>query len=329
MTHWNNGNRPTFRMAVCRWAHGLGCRVFMDHGFSAAGRFARTAVLMAVWNLIAGGGWLGGFAAHGQASVSPAEPAQVSEGTPAESATLDDPSETELSKPEATEERAKPPASINANFTDPTMDVEEWVERFEGESREIYAARNSICELLKLRKGMKIADVGAGTGFFSRMFAKRVGDRGTVYAVEISPVFLKYIRDTNARLEITNIIPHGGREASVNLPKNSVDVVFVCDTYHHFEYPEETMKSIFESLVPSGQLLLIDFEREVGRSREWILGHVRAGKGTFRKEIESVGFRFVEECPVDQFRENYLLRFTKPSSASADPSREHAGRKVR
>src|SRR5947209_3814252 len=65
---------------------------------------------------------------------------------------------------------------------------------------------------------------------------------------------------------------------SVKLPPGSVDLVFICDTYHHFEYPRRTMASIHQALKPAGQLVLVDFKRIPGVSREWVLGHVRAGQ---------------------------------------------------
>ena len=63
---------------------------------------------------------------------------------------------------------------------------------------------------------------------------------------------------------------------------------------------------------PSGTLIVIDFDRIPGKSREFILGHVRAGKGVFRSEIEAAGFEFVEEVELDGLKENYFLRFRCP-----------------
>ena len=207
-----------------------------------------------------------------------------------------------------------PAPGINDRFVDPDLEVQEWIDRFEGESREIFAEREVICQATRIKAGMRIADIGAGTGFFSRLFAEKTGPTGRVYAVDISPGFIRHINELNEQLEITNVSALRCAEDSVNLPAASVDLAFICDTYHHFEYPQQTMKSIHTALRPGGQLVLIDFEREVGKSREWILGHVRAGKATFREEIESAGFEFEDEVSVDGFRENYLLRFRKHAS---------------
>jgi predicted methyltransferase len=74
------------------------------------------------------------------------------------------------------------------------------------------------------------------------------------------------------------------------------------------------LASIHAALQPGGELVVVDFDRIPGVSREWLLTHVRADKKTVRKEIEAAGFRFVEDVPVAAFQENYLLRFRKPRS---------------
>jgi predicted methyltransferase len=92
-----------------------------------------------------------------------------------------------------------------------------------------------------------------------------------------------------------------------------VDLVFLCDTYHHFEFPFKTMASIHKALRPGGRLVLVDFHRIPGKSREWVLGHVRAGQEVFVKEIVTSGFKVVGEETF--LKENYLVRFEKVKAA--------------
>ena len=92
----------------------------------------------------------------------------------------------------------------------------------------------------------------------------------------------------------------------------SIDVAFVCDTYHHFEYPTASVASLRDALKPGGRLVIIDFERIPGKTREWVLNHVRAGKEVFTKEIESVGFVKEKEVKVSGLKENYTLIFRSP-----------------
>ena len=86
----------------------------------------------------------------------------------------------------------------------------------------------------------------------------------------------------------------------------------MCDTYHHFEYPHSTLASLHQAIRPGGSLVVIDFERIPGESRDWVLEHVRAGKDVFTREIEAAGFELVEQVAIEGLKENYVLRFRRP-----------------
>lgn len=198
---------------------------------------------------------------------------------------------------------------INKPFEKP--DIEEFLKKFEGESREIAAHRKEIVAACKIKPGMTVADVGAGTGLFTRMFATEVGDKGKVFAVDISSSFLRHIEKTCEADKIKNVETVLCDQFSTKLPKNSVDLVFICDTYHHFEFPQRTLQSIHDALRPGGQIILIDFERIEGKSTEFIMGHVRAGKEVFVREVKAGGFKVVGEEKL--LKENYFVRFEKVS----------------
>lgn len=196
---------------------------------------------------------------------------------------------------------------INKPFQNP--DVKDFVGKFEGESREVSTKRKEIVAACKLKRGMAVADVGAGTGLFTRLFAAEVGDKGKVYAVDISEKFIEHIDKTCDKAGLKNVKGIVCTQTSTELPENSVDRVFICDTYHHFEFPTRTMNSIHRALREGGQVIVVDFQRIPGKSREWILNHVRAGRETVEKEIVSCGFKKVGE---EKFlEENYLIRFEK------------------
>ena len=203
----------------------------------------------------------------------------------------------------------KKKSGINAAFQNPN--VKEFRDRFERDGREVYDHRDRIIAECGLKPGNAIADVGAGTGFMSLMFAKAVGPSGKVLAVDVADNFLKHIDATAKGRGIQNIQTIKATQETSNLPSDSVDIVFICDTYHHFEFPQKTLKTIYQAMHSGGSLLLIDFERIPGVTREWTLQHVRAGKEVFREEIEQAGFVFVEE-KQGIMKENYFLRFEKP-----------------
>ncbi|HLU40369.1 MAG TPA: class I SAM-dependent methyltransferase [Planctomycetota bacterium] len=211
--------------------------------------------------------------------------------------------------PSAGEASVKP--GINADFLDPDLDVARYRQRFEGESREIFVHRARIAALAGVREGMHVADVGAGTGLFTFLFAPKVGAHGRVYAVEIAPRFVDHVRAVAAERGADNVVPVLCSERSVDLPEASVDLVFVCDTYHHFEYPQSTLASIRRALRPGGELFVVDFIRIPGRSRPWILDHVRAGQEEVTREIEAAGFVKVRDEDTPFLAENYAMRFVK------------------
>ncbi|RJP31453.1 MAG: class I SAM-dependent methyltransferase [Phycisphaerales bacterium] len=209
---------------------------------------------------------------------------------------------------EAREPSVRP--GINESYEHP--DVETFIQRFETESREIYRERERIADAVDLRPGMAVADVGAGTGLFTEPFARRVGPMGTVYAVDIAQEFLDLIERRAAEGGLGNVRTVLCPQDSVNLPENSVDRVFICDTYHHFEYPRSTMSSIYAALRPGGKCIIVDFKREPGVSRQWVLDHVRTGRSEVIEEVTAIGFRLADEQPDAEFlEENYVLALVK------------------
>jgi SAM-dependent methyltransferase len=201
---------------------------------------------------------------------------------------------------------------LNQRFLDPELDISSWVKRFEGESREVYAHRKDIVAALALKPGMRVADIGAGTGLFEGLFDSAVGAQGKVYAVDISPRFLDHLRrrkkgDGWKRVEVVE-----GSADSPNLPEASVDLVFICDTYHHFTDVQTILANIKRSLRPGGRLVVVDFHRIPGKSSKWLLEHVRADMETFKSEIVSAGFDYQRQLPVPGLQENYALEFAVP-----------------
>ena len=171
--------------------------------------------------------------------------------------------------------------------------------------------RYEIVEALDLRPGDAVADIGAGTGFFSFLMADAVGRNGRVAAVEISPRFLDHLREQKAERGLDHLTVVEGTERSVELATASTDLAFICDVYHHFEHPEASLASLRDAIKPGGSLILIEFHRIPGETNEFIMKHVRAGRDVFQAEVEAAGFRFVEEITIDGLDDNYILRFER------------------
>ena len=196
--------------------------------------------------------------------------------------------------------------TINQNFKSDALDVEGWATRFTGESREAFHARNDVVKAMALKPGETIADVGAGTGIYTRLFAQAVGPTGTVTATDLAPKFLSYIAANAAKDGLKNVRTLQAGDRTSNLPPSSVDVIFHSDVYHHFEYPMIMNADLRRALKPGGRLYVLEMEKEGGNTT-----HVRAPKDAVIAEIEKSGFTLVEQVKVPGLKENYLLHFRK------------------
>jgi ubiquinone/menaquinone biosynthesis C-methylase UbiE len=210
--------------------------------------------------------------------------------------------------------QTKADPKINEPFKKP--DVKGYIKKFEADDREIYNKRDEIVAALGLRPGMAAADVGAGTGLFTRLFAEKVGATGKVYAVDIAPRFLSHIAAESRKRGQSQVVTVLSSQESTNLLAESVDLVFLCDVYHHLENPAKVLASIRRALKRDGRLVVIDFDRVEGRSTAFVLKHVRASQDVFRKEIEANGFQLVPSKNAPPLKETFFLRFQKSMPSS-------------
>ena len=134
-----------------------------------------------------------------------------------------------------------------------------WLDRSEREREE---QPDKALDLIGIRPGLVVADVGAGTGYMTLRIAKRVGETGRVYANDIQPEMLEKLAE-NARLQnLNNIEPVLGAEGDAKLPAGKVDLAILVDVYHEFSRPQEMLQSIRRSLKPSGRLVLLEYKKE-------------------------------------------------------------------
>jgi predicted methyltransferase len=161
---------------------------------------------------------------------------------------------------------------------------------------------------------MDVADIGAGTGLFTRLFSRQLGADGRVYAVDISRPFVENILRDSREQGLKNVVGVVNSPDDAMLDANSIDLAFTVDTYHHFEYPQSMLASIHEALRPGGRLIVIDFVKDPSRSSAWVMGHVRAHKQKVIDEITSAGFELIDDKPL--LRVNYFLEFRKAAYQS-------------
>ncbi len=201
---------------------------------------------------------------------------------------------------------------INDPYLAPDLKVAEWVKRFEGESREVFAHRHRIAASLDLKPGQSVADVGAGTGLYVPFLAERVGKTGKVYAVDIAPPFIEHITQKAKETGLSQVTPVLSTEHSVELPANSVDMIFTSDAYHHFVHYQDMLASMRKALKPGGQLIVVDYDIEGEGVSDSMVAHVGKKKGEFRRQIEAGGFTFAQDMTLKEMKTNFIYRFVRP-----------------
>ncbi len=187
----------------------------------------------------------------------------------------------------------------NADPTDdatahhPFDETSKWVGIFDDPSRDEWQMPAEVVKALKLASGMNVADIGAGTGYFNRRLAGAVGPEGKVYAVDTEPKMIEYMTDRAAKEKTPNVLPVLAAPDDPKLPEAGVDVVLICDTYHHINDRLDYFQRIKKTLRSGGRIAIVDFHKRplpVGPPPEHKLPreHVVA-------EFEKAGYRLQEE----------------------------------
>jgi ubiquinone/menaquinone biosynthesis C-methylase UbiE len=239
------------------------------------------------------------------AAVDPVAPDRANDATLATSG----PARTTHFEPVPTIEQRSAKPGINDPYFRADA-LERYIRILESETREVVQRSSDIIEAIGLEEGMIVADIGAGTGLLTLEMAKQVGPRGKVFAVDIVPAFLERIRERARAEGLDNVVVVQGKERETGLETASLDLAFMCDTYHHIEYPQAYLHSLFDVLRPGGTLVLVDMKRYQDRSSPAVLTHVRANKSTVIAELEQTGFILTSE--TDLLEENYYLHFRRP-----------------
>jgi SAM-dependent methyltransferase len=207
------------------------------------------------------------------------------------------------------------PLSVRPGINDRYFEadgLDDAIKQLENERREVSVEREAIVAALDLREGMVVADVGAGTGLFLAPLSRALGPTGKLYALDIVPHFVAHLRDRVAREGLGNVEVVEVGPTDPELAPASVDLLFLCDVYHHIEYPGVVLPRLREALRPDGKLVVVDFERIPGKTSEGMMKHVRADQETFTREIMAAGFVFERELgPAEgiEFDENYMIVF--------------------
>lgn len=182
-----------------------------------------------------------------------------------------------------------------------------WLERPKREQEE---RTDLLIKNMKLKRSDVVADVGAGSGYFSFRMAKLVPD-GKVHAVDISPQMLGIVRAKAESGKVKNVIPVLSTIKDVKLPAESIDCVLIVDAYHEFSHPREMVQSIFKALRENGRLILIEYRMEDPTVPIKLLHKMTQDQAI--KEISQTGL--VWKKTLDDLPQQHFMIFEKPSAA--------------
>ena len=179
------------------------------------------------------------------------------------------------------------------------------------ESRDREEDTGTLLKALHLKPGQTVCDFGCGNGFYTVRMAKRVGDQGTVYAIDIQPEMLHMLDRRAKAVGLKNIKPLLGNRVDPALPAAQLDLVLLVDVYHELSNPEEILHAIRSSLKPDGRLVLAEFRLEDPNVPIKLLH--KMSKEQILKEILPAGFRLVEQ--FDDLPWQHLM-FFQPDPAA-------------
>jgi predicted methyltransferase len=196
-------------------------------------------------------------------------------------------------------------------------DIEQYIEALERQDRDKDQKPDEVIKALHLTDYLTIADIGAGSGYFTRKFVWAVQDKGMVYAIDIEPAMLKYNEEMVEHLHT----PYNAKFVLAKpddpmLPPRSVDLVFLCNTYHHLDKRSEYFKRVRESLKPGGRVAIIDFyhdERsgELGFPKEHLVS-----RDTVIREMVDAGYLLTKEHIF--LTRQYFLEFVQDPSGGLE-----------
>jgi ubiquinone/menaquinone biosynthesis C-methylase UbiE len=186
-----------------------------------------------------------------------------------------------------------------------SVDGAPWLDRREREDEE---QPDLALRLLRVKKGATVADIGAGSGYYSIRLAKIVGPMGKVYATDIQSGMLTLLQQNTVRAKVANVVPVLGDQDDPKLPADSIDLVIMVDVYHEFSQPQRMLQRVRDALKQDGRLVLLEYRAEDPNVP--ILPDHKMTKAQVKLEVEHEGFK--QSRVYDDLPWQHLFVFTKP-----------------
>ncbi|WP_460954562.1 class I SAM-dependent methyltransferase [Spirosoma litoris] len=178
-----------------------------------------------------------------------------------------------------------------------------WLERPEREREE---RTDLLLKALNLKPTDVVADIGAGTGFFTFLMAPKLA-KGKVLAVDIQPEMITYLNEGKAKRKAANVEPILGTESDPKLAASSIDLAILIDAYHEFSYPREMMQHIASALKPGGRIVLVEYRAEDPNVPIKELHKLSVAQAT--KEMNVIGLKLLKND--DRLPQQHIMFFGK------------------
>jgi SAM-dependent methyltransferase len=170
-------------------------------------------------------------------------------------------------------------------------DAEAWAKQFDDPSRDAWQRPEAVLDFIGLAPDAKVADLGAGTGYFTVRLARRV-PRGQVLASDIEPDMVRYLGERAAEEGLDNVLPIQGKPDDPALPE-AVDVAFMCNVAHHIEDRTGYFRKLAAQLQPGGRVIVVDFEKDAPDDVPGPPPAMRVARDALVAELELAGFELV------------------------------------
>lgn len=185
-------------------------------------------------------------------------------------------------------------------------DIQKWVEIFESPDRAEWQKPDEVVQRMNLKSGDIVVDIGAGTGYFTRLFAKAVGTQGKAIGLDIEASMVEYMKEDARKLSLKNYEARVVKPDDPELAAKSVDVIFICNTYHHIEDRGNYLKRLAAALKPNGRIVIVDFYKKPLPVGPRSLAH-KISEEEVKKEFLKAGYRLIRS--LDFLPYQYFLEF--------------------
>ena len=172
---------------------------------------------------------------------------------------------------------------------------------YEGIDRDDWQKPDEVIALLGISEGDRLADVGAGGGYFTFRLAEAVGDTGHVYAVDVDDDMLGYLEGRVAELGVENVEIVRGEFHDPMLPDGQIDLLFTSNTYHHIEDRSGYFRNVLGDLSPRGRVAIVELNDNV-----WFLRSHMTPKESILSEMQEAGYRLVDDFDIVE-RQHFLV----------------------